>query len=393
MTPASTAQFLSPILFIIFNRGPLTKYKRALYCDHNTCHLPGPLTKYKRALYCDEYVHEIFSSGEVAERLAQIILPLFDPSFPTPAPVETYEIPKMVKPKVVFAVLPGGYQYLHVGRPQPLVDLETAMLDSNYGRELVTGDKDTGYFRLHLNQYHSVETITCLSKDPFEVSNITQIYGLHQQFMNSLEDRFDSGLISDFFSYFREPWSLLLYHDRFPELRAEIMELLGQPNQPALVCQMIDEDLTVEEKTKIALAEEYAGSLAKTAVENRLFSYLSYNKAYRLKRSKESNSRPKYRSYCDYIITRMPVVVLQPLPQPVYMYPVLSLFVSRCRENVEVGSGGAQLCRESLSTGYVDRKALAIMAAPAVDPKTPQEHATYHPITCTCSIHTLAHPP
>ena len=31
---------------------------------------------------------------------------------------------------------------------------------------------------------------------------------------------------------FREPWSLLLYHDRFPELREEMKELLGQANQP-----------------------------------------------------------------------------------------------------------------------------------------------------------------
>ena len=32
--------------------------------------------------------------------------------------------------------------------------------------------------------------------------------------------------------YFREPWSLLLYHDRFSELREEMKELFGQSNQP-----------------------------------------------------------------------------------------------------------------------------------------------------------------
>ena len=61
--------------------------------------------------------------------------------------------------------------------------------------------------RLHLNQYHTVETITCLSKKEIELGNIRQLYGVHQQYMNSLEERFDGGLISDFFQYFR--WGIL----------------------------------------------------------------------------------------------------------------------------------------------------------------------------------------
>ncbi|KAL5271061.1 hypothetical protein ACHWQZ_G001647 [Mnemiopsis leidyi] len=244
----------------------------------------GPLTKYKRAFYCDEFTHDIYCSKEIGERLASVILPIFDPSFPPVEEVEKYELPKYVRPKQVYAKLPGGYHYLDVSKPQPLVDLQTAMMDPNYGRELVTGDKDVGYFRLHLNQYHTVETITCLSKKEIELGNICQLYGVHQQYMNSLEERFDGGLISNFFEYFREPWSLILYHDRFAELREEIKELMSQPNQPGeeslseKVCQLVDEDLAIEEKTKIALFEEYNASLAKQSIENRLFSYLSYNK-------------------------------------------------------------------------------------------------------------------
>eukprot|EP00116_Pleurobrachia_bachei_P017655 sb/3477917/ len=44
---------------------------------------------------------------------------------------------------------------------------------------------------------------------------------------------------------------------------------------------------------------------------------------------------------------------------------------------------------------YVGRKALAIMAAPAADPKTPQEHTTntQQPTICTYSIPSLPHIP
>ena len=41
----------------------------------------------------------------------------------------------------------GDYHYLHVSKPHPPIDLETAMLDANYGRELITDDKEAGYFR------------------------------------------------------------------------------------------------------------------------------------------------------------------------------------------------------------------------------------------------------
>jgi len=246
----------------------------------------GPLTKYKRAFYSDDFTHHIYCSKEIGERLASIMLPIFDPSFSSgeEAELQKYELPRYVRAKQVYAKLPGGYHYLHVSKPQPLVDLQTAMMDPNYGRELITGDKDTGYFRLHLNQYHTVETITCLSKRVIELDNMCQLYGLHQEYMNSLEERFDGGLITDFFEYFREPWSLILYHDRFAELREEIKELLSQPNQPGeeslseKVCQLVDEDLAIEEKTRLALLQEYDTSLAKQSIENRLFSYLSYNK-------------------------------------------------------------------------------------------------------------------
>ena len=73
----------------------------------------------------------------------------------------------------------------------------------------------------------------------------------------------------------REPWSLILYHDRFAELREEIKELMSQPNQPGeeslseKVCQLVDEDLAIEEKTKLALFVEYNDSLAKQSIENR----------------------------------------------------------------------------------------------------------------------------
>ena len=45
----------------------------------------------------------------------------------------------------------------------------------NQGHVLTTGapgDKEKGYFRLHVNEYNNIETITCLSKQ------VRLLYGL-----------------------------------------------------------------------------------------------------------------------------------------------------------------------------------------------------------------------
>lgn len=85
------------------------------------------------------------------------------------------------------------------------------------GKELVT-DADSGYFRLHINQYSRVQTITVLSHQvrgpahlvgshhhyplspqAFETSNYLCLYNLHEKYLNNVLSRYEEGLISDFF--------------------------------------------------------------------------------------------------------------------------------------------------------------------------------------------------
>ena len=40
-------------------------------------------------------------------RLASIVLPIFDPSFPPIEDTDKYELPKYTQPKLVYAKLPG----------------------------------------------------------------------------------------------------------------------------------------------------------------------------------------------------------------------------------------------------------------------------------------------
>uniref|UniRef100_A0A8C0F6I3 Cilia and flagella associated protein 61 n=1 Tax=Bubo bubo TaxID=30461 RepID=A0A8C0F6I3_BUBBB len=190
----------------------------------------GPLTKYSRRYYVDEWTHSNFSSKEIGFELAASMLNIFDPtSKPFSKPPEGTDrlIPMYKGCKIKGGVLPGGYNYLCISKPEiPIhLDLELALCD--HGMEIITGEARLGnYFRMHINKYSMVDSITCFSKEPFPVSNYICLYGQHERLLNDLYYRWNEGQITDLYSYFREPWSMAIYHDRFIDLKKELRQIL-----------------------------------------------------------------------------------------------------------------------------------------------------------------------
>ncbi|XP_038072321.1 cilia- and flagella-associated protein 61-like [Patiria miniata] len=249
----------------------------------------GPLTKFQRKYHADQWSHANFNSKEVGSALASTMLRLFDPTLETDVtpPVESVPlIPIYTEAKVQGACLPGGLNYLHFGKPSLDTPLEADMAQLDYGRVLATGDKEGStqdYFRLHINQYNKIQTVTCLAQKSIDASNLLCLYDLHERFLNNLVSRFDEGLIPDLYSFFRETWCLAIFHDRFPDFRQEIRELLVQ--RPAVdvtaleekVRQLIDQDLELEKRERKYLEEQFETSGNKRSLETRLLSFLSYN--------------------------------------------------------------------------------------------------------------------
>jgi hypothetical protein len=139
-----------------------------------------------------------------------------------------------------------------------------------------------GFFRLHLNQFQTVETITCLAKfvslsssschccsnsspestvlvlrfrsfslwirrvedsenhpisspvlsfvphlQELNVHNLICLWGKHEILLNHLVLRYDMNMIPDFFDYFNQPWACAIYHKHFPAVLDEIHDLLS----------------------------------------------------------------------------------------------------------------------------------------------------------------------
>ncbi|BFZ07341.1 hypothetical protein BsWGS_10380 [Bradybaena similaris] len=253
-----------------------------------TVHAAGTLTKFRRSYYCDPWTHANYSSKEVGIALASEMLHLFDPTLElqTEPPEEPLNLVPIYRcPKVISAFLPGDYHYLHVYKPCLPTPLAQEMASPNYGRVLITGQPgtDTDYFRLHINQYSSIETITCLSKKPFSNDNLLCLYGIHEKTLNKLCARFDEKLISDLYGYLNEPWAMAVYHDRFSDFRDEIRDLLISDSQTKgstledLARRMVDEETELTDSQKRELMVAYISTGAKRAVETRLLNFICYN--------------------------------------------------------------------------------------------------------------------
>ncbi|XP_059138560.1 cilia- and flagella-associated protein 61-like isoform X3 [Physella acuta] len=248
----------------------------------------GPLTKFSRKYHCEAWTHANFNSREIGIALASEMLRLFDPTLEpcTEPPEEPLNlIPMYRNPKVVSAYLPGDYHYFHVYKPCVPTTLQQMMAKPDYGQVLVTGKlgSEQDYMRLHFNQYNTVETITCMSRKPFPKDNFLCLYGVHERMLNNLFVRYKEGLITDFYKYLMEPWAMAIYHDRFPDLRDEIRELLisNEDEKAAtiedLARQLVDEEIGFTQDQRKELMSAYIATGAKRAVETRLLNFIGYN--------------------------------------------------------------------------------------------------------------------
>jgi hypothetical protein len=191
----------------------------------------GSLTKFARRYHADQWSLGHFNSKEVGQKLALSVLRDYDPvADQSEKQVDTNSpplIPSFASPKVSHAKVPGQFTYLHVAPPALETPFEIAKEHPHYGRDLVTDNPESGYFRLQVDVFNRIRQITCLTKQEVDVDNWVTLFGLNEKYLNSLVARFDEGLIKDFYSYFREPWAMAVFHDRFGDFHVELKELLA----------------------------------------------------------------------------------------------------------------------------------------------------------------------
>ncbi|XP_076650286.1 LOW QUALITY PROTEIN: cilia- and flagella-associated protein 61, partial [Halictus rubicundus] len=277
----------------------------------------GNSTKYSRKFYAASWEHRYYNSVEIGERvstaehtisphtnairlrswrrLRSIIVKQqrYGEKAVKPCKRKKYfPFSSFRAPNIVACTLPGGYRYLHVRKPGKIpMSKHPNPLDTSVsyrdGTEMVTGscDSEIGYFRLRLDRYDIVETITCFSREDFEVHQMIRLYGKHESLLNELKTRFQDSLISDFFAYFREPWATALFIDRFDCLRMENRAtLLSKTAVPGE--SLIEDCIRALKKTnwksmevadRRRIVAKYAGSVYHQRLEESLLKFLQFS--------------------------------------------------------------------------------------------------------------------
>ncbi|XP_076759809.1 cilia- and flagella-associated protein 61 [Xylocopa sonorina] len=257
----------------------------------------GTMTKYCRKLYADSWQHVYFYSVEVGERLAKVLRSIIDSHHRgVQTPFEPYKgktflaIPVFRLPNIVACTLPGGYRYVHTCKPGKAMLMATRhdvyVSVHDYGEVLVTGTctSELGYFRIRLNRFDTVEAVTCFNKKDFEVRHMIALYGKHETLLNGLKRRFHESLISDFYAYFREPWAMALFYDKFECLRVETRATLL--SKTAIPGQSLVEDciraliktnwLAMREEDLRCIQSRFAGSVYQQEIEENLLDFLQF---------------------------------------------------------------------------------------------------------------------
>lgn len=82
-----------------------------------------------------------------------------------------------------------------------------------------------------------------MGKTPIEEANFRNLIGLHEKYMNNLLSRFDEGIIPDLREYFRDTWTMGLFHDRFNEFNSVIRKQLLENGEVKELMASIQESI------------------------------------------------------------------------------------------------------------------------------------------------------
>ncbi|CAK9824741.1 Cilia- and flagella-associated protein 61 [Anthophora retusa] len=253
----------------------------------------GTITMYCRKFHAESWQHGYFNSTEIGERLAKYLRAFIDNEHKHgKTPFVAFKgktfltIPMFRTPKVVACILPGGYRYIHVCKAGKSMLRKIAISYDVYGQVMETGSctSEIGYFRIRLNRFDILETITCFSKKDFEVHHMIKLHGKHESLLNELKARFQKSLITDFFAYFREPWAMAIFYDRFECLRVEnratLLSKTAIPSQ-----SLINDCLRVfirnkwdamRDTERHTIQTKYAGSIYQQEIEENLMEFLQF---------------------------------------------------------------------------------------------------------------------
>jgi len=170
------------------------------------------------------------NTAEVGARLAEALLERIDPlggAADDEWATQSMEPPKpFIAPRGVSAVLPGGYNYVHIKVPrQPFRSID---LTTDNPKLPDAGKLSPGFTKLVLDVHGRVAELLYIGLEPVEERNLAAVVGLHEAFLRGAKELFEGGAVGDWISFFRQEWATALYHASFKPFLDTLRAMLAE---------------------------------------------------------------------------------------------------------------------------------------------------------------------
>ncbi|KAL0028967.1 hypothetical protein WJX77_008705 [Trebouxia sp. C0004] len=185
----------------------------------------GTIAKFSRR-YGTGLCHSRYNSQEVGQKAAESIAATFNSPF-----LGDSALPKLQIGRLTTTALPGGgvFAYAHAAGGQ-----HSSLMDTQGHRRLVSQTQH-GYCQLTLEASGIIQSaLLCTAKKEPELPPelLLPLVGLSVSYLHELLHNYEAGSMPDVPYYLRQPWTSLLYHDRFPQLRSALLQNLVGTGQP-----------------------------------------------------------------------------------------------------------------------------------------------------------------
>uniref|UniRef100_A0A1B6DB85 Uncharacterized protein n=1 Tax=Clastoptera arizonana TaxID=38151 RepID=A0A1B6DB85_9HEMI len=213
----------------------------------------GPATKYSSEYYAEDHMHKYYDSTEIGETVADYFCKKLEGEYQELKSDDgrglksALFIRRMVAPKSVLCKIPFGLNYLHIYPGGKL----RSEVGHNKRRTLTTGlpliPQKKKYFCLVLNNKGYITELTCVTQKEILDHNYFHLIGKHERLLNNLVDRYENNYIDDFFTYFSQPWTYVIYDKNFTMLLKKINEIY---EEAVSVLNKIKDDYDIVEESE-----------------------------------------------------------------------------------------------------------------------------------------------
>jgi hypothetical protein len=195
-----------------------------------------------RSLRMDRY-----NGREMGSRLARSVFDIHDPNNPENdmGGPQVEEIPLFFLPQGQGGILPNNIIYYHIKTTNPLI-LKPGEEEVNNRRDLVSDNLDcsTGkghFIKFTFNSIGLIDSVTYMGDEEIILQSLWSFVGLHENYLNTLTDRFDNGIIPNAVEFLSENWAIALYHEWFGDFCLRMRQgIQGLPDVQNIIAMAFD---------------------------------------------------------------------------------------------------------------------------------------------------------